>query len=135
MTHNQAENTPQFYCALKLFLNSEADAIALVDTLHYIGINDAKLCRPRFEPVFLVKCAIVDNERFWHMDEALSKMFFKIECHIAEIKKSMVNFNATAQIDIAFYQYGIFPSLELSRRHLQITHDLNAEISIDPYCC
>lgn len=76
-----------------------------------MGILEIKVHRPKYESLVSLDIAIIKNERFWYLDDALTKMFSKID-RIEQLKEVVSKYGETFRIDIAFYQYGTYPALE-----------------------
>lgn len=123
---------PEIYCAISIYFEHTVDIDSFLFDLNRIGISDGKVCRPKCESSISVDIAIVKNEHFWYLDDALKKMFSKI-CDIKELKNVVKEYNGTFSIDIAFYQYDTAPALEFIGENMKKIHFLEADVSIDPY--
>lgn len=125
--------TPEIYCAISLVLNEEVDVDAIIKRLRQLGIKEIEIKTPKCEPIISLEIAIVRNERLWYLDEALTKMFNQIDNSLFQIKKIIDDVEGKICIDIAFYQYGIYPALEFKGDNMEKIRFLEADISIDAY--
>ena len=73
------KRVPEIYCAISMLVRQEAQIEKIVSRLTEIGIKEIKVCKSRSEPVISLDFAIVKNERFWYLDDALTKMFSRIK--------------------------------------------------------
>lgn len=124
---------PEIYCAISIMLNENADISALIEKLKQLGIADIKIITPKYEATLSLEIAIVKNEKFWYLDEALTKMFSQIDNCLIQLKKMVDIFEGRICIDIAFYQYGTYPALEFMGENMKKIRFLEADISIDAY--
>lgn len=127
------DRTPEIYCAIKADYDDYQNAEMAANELSAIGISGIKIHKPLYSPVFNFDIAIVNNEAFWELDEALTKMFSKVDIHLETIKKIAKKYNGKICIDIAFYEYGTYPTLLFSGENMKKIRYLEADISIDPY--
>ena len=93
-------------------------------------ILEINVCKPKCESLVSLDIAIVKNERFWYLDDALTKMFSKI-VQIEQLKELVSKYKGTFCIDIAFYQNGTYPALEFIGDNMKKIRFLEADISID----
>ena len=124
---------PEIYCAISIVLNENADANELIEKLNQLGIVDVEITTPKFESIISLEIAVVRNEKFWYLDEALTKMFNQIDNYLVQLKKLINDFEGKVCIDIAFYQYGTYPALEFMGDNMKKIRFLEADISIDAY--
>lgn len=129
----QKNKIPKIYCAISISFKRDADISAITDSLRQIGIKKFKVCTPKCEPVVCVDIAILKNEPFWYLDEALTKMFQQIENCMPALKAIIQKFQGKACIDVAFYQYGTYPALTFFGENMKKIRYLEADISIDPF--
>lgn len=127
------DRIPEIYCSIVLSFDKNIDIKGLMDSLNSIGISDLKICEPKFEPIISVEIAIVNNECFWYMNDALIKMFSKVNRCITELKESVEKFSGKVCIDISFCQYGTYPAIVISKEIIKKINFLEADLSIDPY--
>lgn len=127
------ENIPEIYCALALGFDENVCTEEIVDSLKKIGILEMKICRPKCGSEIYFDICVVNNERFWYLDDALTKMFSKIECKPQQLKDIVQKFKGTILVDIAFCQYGTYPALEFVGENMKKIRFLEADISIDAY--
>lgn len=124
---------PEIYCSISIMLNENADIGALIEKLKQLGIANIKIITPKYETTIGLEIAIVKNEKFWYLDEALTKMFSQIDNCLVQLKKIIDIFEGKICIDIAFYQYGTYPALEFVGENMKKIRFLEADISIDAY--
>ena len=124
---------PEIYCAISIVLNENTDANELIEKLNQLGIVDVEITTPKFESIISLEIAVVRNEKFWYLDEALTKMFNQIDNYLVQLKKLINDFEGKVCIDIAFYQYGTYPALEFMGDNMKKIRFLEADISIDAY--
>lgn len=126
------KRVPEIYCAISMLVRQEAQIEKIVSRLTEIGIKEIKVCKSRSEPVISLDFAIVKNERFWYLDDALTKMFSRIK-RIDQLKEIVNEYKGNMRIDIAFYQHGTYPALEFCGSNMEKIRFLEADISIDAY--
>ena len=126
------KQTPEIYCAISIIFEQSVNVDEIANSLRKMGISEINVCRPTCESLVSLDIAIVKNERFWHLDSALTKMFSKI-VRIEELKKLASKYKGSFCIDIAFYQHGTYPSLEFIGDNMKKIRFLEADISIDAY--
>ena len=124
---------PEIYCAISIVLNENTDANELIEKLNQLGIADVEITTPKCESIISLEIAVVRNEKFWYLDEALTKMFNQIDNYLVQLKKLINDFEGKVCIDIAFYQYGTYPALEFMGDNMKKIRFLEADISIDAY--
>lgn len=124
---------PEIYCAISIMLNENADTDALIERLNQLGIVDIEITTPKCESIISLEIAMVRNEKFWYLDEALTKMFNQIDNYLVQLKNLIDVFEGKICIDIAFYQYGTYPALEFMGENMKKIRFLEADISIDAY--
>lgn len=127
------DRIPEIYCSIVLSFDKNINIKSIIDSLNSIGISDLKICEPKFEPIISVEIAIVDNECFWDMNDALMKMFSKVNKCMIALKKIVEIFSGKACIDISFCQYGTYPAMVVSKEIIKKIDFLEADLSIDPY--
>ena len=126
------ERMPEIYCAISIVFEHNVDIDEILFGLRKIGISEIKVCSPKCESLISVDIAIVKNEKFWHLDDALTKMFSKI-ARIEELKEVVSKHKGNFCIDIAFYQYGTYPALDFVGDNMKKIRFLEADISVDAY--
>ena len=136
-TNNQKNciinNMPEIYSAIDVAFDKSIELSPIIDKLTVLGIDNIQICRPRFEYDVILKFAIVKRECFWYLEEALTKMFSYVDQNIIQLKDVITENNGIVFIDIAFYQYGTYPSLIFDGENMKKIHFLDANISIDAY--
>ena len=125
--------TPEIYAAISLVFGIGINLPAVVSELDNICIHDIKIRKPKHEQATYIDVAIVQNERFWELNDALSMLFLKVENHLTELKNIATKYHADVYIDIAFYQHGNYPALIISGQNMKNIFQLEANISIDPF--
>lgn len=123
---------PEIYCAISIVFKQDVEVDEIVSSLKEMGISEINVCRPKCEPLVSLDIAIVKNEQFWYLDDALTKMFSKINA-IEHLKEIVSEYGGAFCIDIAFYQYGTYPALEFIGDNMKKIRFLEADISIDAY--
>lgn len=113
--------------------DKNVDVKVIIDLLNSIGISDLKICEPKFESIISVEIAIVDNECFWDMNEALMKMFSKVNNCMTALKEIVEKFSGKFCIDISFCQYGTYPAMIITKEIIKKIDFLEADLSIDSY--
>lgn len=129
---NLDKQMPEIYCAISIIFERNVDVDEISSSLREIGISEIRVCRPKYESLISLDIAIVKNERFWYLDNALTKMFSKIN-RIEQLKEVVSGYEGTFCIDIAFYHYGTYPALEFVGDNMKKIRFLEADISIDAY--
>lgn len=125
--------TPEIYCAISISFDKKIAIESIITQLQQINIVEYSVCNPTNSSVFNIDIAIVKNEPFWYLDDALTKMFSYVDNCIGKLKSIILSFNGETCIDIAFYQYGTYPALEFFGTNMKKIHFLDASIRIDPY--
>ena len=123
---------PEIYSAISLVFDRDTNIISVISELNKYGIYDIKTRRPRNELTICLDLAVIRNEYFWELNDALTKMFSKVENSIGEIKNIATKYHGEIYIDIAFYQRGTFPALVIRGENMRNICFLEANISIDP---
>ena len=123
---------PEIYCALSIVFDQSINVDVVLSNLKEFVLSEIKIRRPKYETSVCLDVAIVNNERLWHLDEALTKVFAQIH-QIERMKEFVFEHGGTFYIDIAFYQYGTYPSLEFVGENMKKIRFLEADISIDAY--
>lgn len=127
------DNMPEIYCAIDVVFDKLTELSPIIDKLNALGIENIEICKPRLESIVSLKFAIVKNERFWYLEEALAKMFSYVDEIIVQLRSVITENKGTVFIDIAFYQHGTYPALIFDGENMRKIHFLNANISIDAY--
>ena len=130
---NDGVRIPEIYCAISIMLNENANIEALIERLNRLDIVDIEITAPKYESIVSLEIAMVRNEKFWYLDEALTKMFNQIDNYLVQLKNLVDIFEGKVCIDIAFYQYGTYPALEFMGENMKKIRFLEADISIDAY--
>ena len=126
------EQIPQIYCAISIIFEQSVDVDNILFDFKRHGMSEIKVHKPKLESSICLDIAIINNERFWHLDEALTKMFSKID-NISQLKSLGDRNGGSFLIDIAFYKCGSYPSLDFTGENMDKIRFLEAEISIDAY--
>lgn len=129
---NLNKQIPEISCAISIVFEQDVEVDEIVSSLKEMGISEIDVCRPKCEPLVSLDIAIVKNERFWYLDDALTKMFSKINA-IEHLKEIVSEYGGAFCIDIVFYQYGTYPALEFIGDNMKKIRFLEADISIDAY--
>ncbi len=124
---------PEIYSALNLIFGENVSENEIKERLEGIGIFDFKICKPKIGRNITFTIGTIYYERYWHLEDALNAMFFKLKDSIIDIKTIVDMYYGEIQVDIAFYHYAAFPSLVISGENMRIIRYLCASISIDPY--
>ena len=128
------DEIPEIYSAIVFKFEKNVDVDIILNDLKGLEICDVKVIRPKcFPSVVCIGFAIIYYERFWYLDEVLTKMFSKVEGYLPQLKDILVKYNGMAYIDIAFYQYGTYPALSFCGENMKKIRFLEADIHIDPY--
>lgn len=127
------DNVPEIYCALAAVFNNEADTAKIINELYAAEINCITVHQPKAEPTTIIEVAVVRAEKLWSIDEALSKLFLQIDKSLIELREIVQNNKGQILVDIAFYQYGTYPTLYFGGDNMTKIHLLGANISIDPF--
>ena len=127
------KNIPEIYCAISIILDKNVDLSEVKMRLVQIGVCEIKECYPKYDSIVSLDIAIIENENFWHLDDALTKMFLKVNNVLDELKGLVKDFNGKFLIDVAFYHYETYPSLEFLGENMEKIRFLEADISIDAY--
>lgn len=133
MKAQQTDKIPEIYCAISLSFNKDIDTFSISNDLKKFGIQNIEIHKPKCEPIVCIDIAIIKNEPFWYLDEALTKMFLQVENRLTNIKEIIEKFHGKVCIDVAFYHYGTYPALKFSGENMKKIRYLEADISIDPY--
>jgi len=124
---NINEAIPCFYAAVVLYFPTETPIDKLRNALH-------NRCSFRqygeFDALETIVCE-VDNIACWEVEEALKLLFEK--CDLEQIKSVVREYNGSVFIDISFTHGEKYPALIFDGRTMQIIHELQASIGIDPY--
>lgn len=132
MDNEQINKIPEIYCAISVSFERNTNMTSVSDSLNQIGIYNFEIHTPKCEPIVCLDIAIVKNEPFWYLDEALTKMFLQVENCLSDLKEIIKKFHGQVCIDVAFYQYGTYPALTFFGENMKKIHFLEADISIDP---
>lgn len=124
---------PEIYSAISIVFKKDADVIPIIEELNGIGIPNIAIRTPKIDPVVCLDIAIVKNESFWELNDALSKMFMYVDGNLHGLKEITQKYRGEIWIDMAFYQHGTYPALIISGQNMKKIHFLEANISIDPY--
>jgi len=124
---------PEIYCAISAKFHRETRIDSLIDKLKEVGIHEVKIVYPKLTETLCISFAVVYYERFWEIDDVLTKVFSKVDSALPEIKNIIEKYYGKIYIDIAFYHYGTYPALLFSGENMRKICYLEADISIDPY--
>lgn len=126
------DQTPEIYCALTMFVPFESgDAVFHYAKDHGLSLTAKNTCCNGIEHRFIV--AEVYYAKSWHLDETLSQLFEKVRRIVPQLLHMMQEFMARFALEIAFWQYGTYPSLSITGKNTEIICLLKADIDIDPY--
>lgn len=67
----------------------------------------------------------------WEVDDLLTALFSR--CDLERLKQMSALYRATILIDISFHHGEIYPALVFEGKNMKIIHELNANLSIDPF--
>lgn len=123
---------PEISCAISIVFEHDVDIDKIVFNLNEMGLSEINICKPKYESLISLDIASVKNARLWYLDDALTKMFSKIN-NIELLKEMVSEYGGTFSIDIVFYQYGTFPALEFVGENMRKIRFLEADINIDAY--
>ena len=134
---------PEIYCSIVLLFEQDEDAVQASEFFGKIGLKDYELRQPKlwmmrklnldYPRKTYIDIATVRYELFWNLDDALGKMFRKIDAHLKEIKQVIDTYHCESLIDICFYKYDTYPALSISGENMAKIRFLEADIEIDPY--
>ena len=127
------DKTPEIFSSIVLCFDESLELETLKKSINHIGITEFKICRPKFEPKINIEIAIVNYESFWSLDDAISKMFSYVDNVLNELKETVKKLDGTFYINIAFFQFGTYPAIVLSRENIEKIAFLEASMGIDPY--
>ena len=133
MKNNGLGAVPEIYSAICISFNEDAAIDLIIEELNTAEIGMIKMRKPKFEASVVLELAIVYYERFWELDEALTKMFGQVAGRLEQLKNIANKYRGKMYIDIAFYQYGTYPALIFCGENMEKIRFLEADISIDPY--
>ena len=131
----EAEQVPEIYCALSVIFHKNIDVVAIIREFNKIGIPNISIHYPRHDSSVYLLISIVHYERFWDVESALERLFAPVDHCLCQVKKLVVENNGKINIDISFYQYGIYPALVFCGSTMRKMRYLEADISIDPFDC
>ena len=124
---NINEAIPCFYAAAVLYFPAGTPTNELLNKLK--NICSFKQYN-EFDCIEIKVCEI-DNITCWEVEEVL-KLLFE-ECDLEQIKSMVREYNGSVFIDISFTHGEKYPALIFDGRTMQIIHELQASIGIDPY--
>ena len=127
------DKIPEIYCALAAVFNNEANTTQIINELSAAEISCIAVHQPKAEPTTIFEVAVVRAEKLWSIDEALSKLFLQIDKSLIELRGIVRKNKGQILVDIAFYQYGTYPTLYFGGDNMTKIHFLDANISIDPF--
>ena len=127
----ERDDTPEIYAAISLVFNKTVDVTSVIDELKHLNLFEFKICEPKYEATTCLDIVIVQNEHFWELNDALTKMFSKVAGHLRELKQIATKYQGEVLIDIAIYQHGNYPAIVISGQNMKNIHFLEANISID----
>ena len=73
----------------------------------------------------------IDNIRSLEIDDLLTQLFEN--CNLDLLCTLIADYKIKILIDISFRHFSKFPALVFEGKNMQIIHQLQADISIDPY--
>lgn len=128
------DRIPDVYCAVALSFPERTDMKAVFEALEQIGICDFKMKTPKCSSDIWLDIAVVNYEPFWHIDEALTKMFSQIDGKLSSLAEIAEKFDASIYISISYCEYGTNPSVTISGENMKKIRLLKVSgISVDPY--
>ena len=127
------DQIPEIYCALSVSAEENESISYIAEKFQQLGISEYEIITPKFDSYANINFAIVRNEKHWYLDDALTKMFSKIDDCLPQLKKIVDDYGAKLCIDIAFYQHGTYPALEFIGDNMSKIRFLEADISIDAF--
>ncbi|MBR3956082.1 MAG: hypothetical protein IKJ63_11485 [Clostridia bacterium] len=128
------DQMPEIYCAIVLnFDKIIAEAPPFTDDIKTMDIKGVKFWLPKHRKGSKLTIAEIYYEKFWDLEDALTHLFQIVDGKLPTIKEINKKYNGKVLLDIAFYQYGTYPSLTLDGQNMEKIRFLEADISIDPY--
>lgn len=127
---------PEFSVALSFVFKKYVTIEKISDEIQNLGIERPKVIIPKselFADSVCVNIVIIKNERFWELDTVLTEMFARIDDKLPQLKILVEQYEGRIVLDIAFYQYGLYPAISISSENIRKIACLNAEIGIDSY--
>lgn len=73
MNLQRINKIPKIYCAISVSFERNIDISSISNSLKQLGIQNFEIHKPKCEPIVCVDIAIIKNEPFWYLDEALTK--------------------------------------------------------------
>lgn len=122
---------PEIFAAISLVFGKDVNITSVINELKHYNICDIKLREPKYESTTCLDIAIVQNERFWELNDALTELFSKVTNHLTDLKYITTKYQGEALIDIAVYQHGNYPALVICGQNMKNICFLEACISID----
>ena len=129
--HKKLHEVPEIYCALSVSYNSETSANKFAGEVSSIARGTPKIFSPKLGSSWIVEVAVVENERFWVLNEALAKLFAQIQTEKAQINSLIKKYGGDVTIDIAVYESQTYPAIFLSQEIVSEICFFNAQIGID----
>ncbi len=124
---------PEIYSAIKITFNLPNDLVAIVSKISVLSIEEIEIYYSSQNSFLQLTLAMVKNEKFWCISDALKKMFSFVDCALSELREITIIYHGSVTIDVAFYQHGTYPALDFDGDNMRKIHYLNADISIDAY--
>ena len=125
--------TPLIFCAIIIFFHNK-NIIEARTALSSLPIGEIECRQDKADnELCYVEISRINNERFWELGEALTKMFSYVDDYLTQICKIIYKYNGTVKLDVAFYHYKTFPSLVIEGENMRKIRMLEADISIDAY--
>lgn len=128
---HENDDKPEVYCALSLFFDDNTNIAVICEKMYALGIEEIREIHPKCESGIVLEIAILEYERFWEIDHALSKMFSTVDVHLPEIRELVEAYHGKIYIDIAIIEHGTYPAMLFAGENMRKIHDLRAQISID----
>ena len=124
---------PEIFCSLSIYVYDLEHIQALCDHLNAIGVSILEKKTYDKDKAAKIVIAEVDYSEFWHLEEALTVLLNQIKADLSQVRDAAHLYNAGIQIDIAFWQYGTYPSLSIAGNNMRRIRELAAAIDIDAY--
>lgn len=105
----------------------------ILHSLRKLGIADPKPREPKYGNIHDIAVAEIYYEPYWELEDALRALFGQVDGKLPAINQIVDVFKGNVLVDIAFYQYGTYPSLVFDKENMKKIRFLEADISIDPY--
>lgn len=122
---------PVITCALSISFLDEVSAKDFAIEVETLTGSIPRTYRPKINDVWIVEAAVIHNERFWHLNEALLKLFDSICTIKNQLNDAIKKHRGTVTMDIAVYETEGYPALYLSNKVVNDICFFSASIGID----